>query len=160
MEGSEQTPTPKARAAGKTAREKGAAPAQASAQELAQESGGKTGGVVEGQGAGQEPPAEKAPARQRSEPQGAPVTPTARTQGARSAARAAEPDARAEAVRVKQELDRSNAVLRRLLRELDERGPNNPSVRQIWESVRQAATTSDQLIQRLDRLRAEIANSE
>jgi hypothetical protein len=54
------------------------------------------------------------------------------------------------------ELDRSNAMLRRLLRELDERGPNSPGVPQIWEAVRQAATTSDQLIQRLDRLRADI----
>lgn len=62
-----------------------------------------------------------------------------------------------EAVRVKAELDRSNAILKRLLRELEDRGPNGPGVPQIWDSVRQAATTSDQLIQRLDRLRADIA---
>ena len=63
---------------------------------------------------------------------------------------------RDELARVKQELDRSNSMLRRLLRELDDRGPNSPNVPQIWESVRQAATTSDQLIQRLDRLRAQL----
>ena len=60
---------------------------------------------------------------------------------------------RAELARVKVELDRSNAVLRRLLRELDDRGPNSPGVPQIWEAVRKAATQSDQLLQRLDRLR-------
>ena len=59
----------------------------------------------------------------------------------------------AEVARVKLELDRSNAVLRRLLRELDDRGPNSPGVPQIWEAVRKAATQSDQLLQRLDRLR-------
>jgi hypothetical protein len=64
---------------------------------------------------------------------------------------------RDEAMRVKVELDRSNAILKRLLRELEDRGPNGPGVPQIWESVRQAATTSDQLIQRLDRLRADLA---
>jgi hypothetical protein len=63
-----------------------------------------------------------------------------------------------EAARVKLELDRSNAVLKRLLRELDERGPNGPGVPQLWESVRQAATASDQLIQRLDRIRSEMAS--
>lgn len=57
--------------------------------------------------------------------------------------------------RVKLELDRSNAVLKHLLRELDERGPNSAGVPQIWESVRRVATESDQLIQRLERLRTE-----
>jgi hypothetical protein len=67
---------------------------------------------------------------------------------------------REEAMRVKLELDRSNAVLKRLLRELDERGPNGPGVPQLWDSVRKAATNSDQLIQRLDRLRSDIAAQE
>ena len=65
----------------------------------------------------------------------------------------------AEVARVKVELDRSNAVLRRLLRELDDRGPNSPGVPQIWEAVRKAATASDQLIQRLDRLREDLETS-
>jgi hypothetical protein len=77
--------------------------------------------------------------------------------GARTAPRQPLP-LRDEAARVKTELDRSNAVLKRLLRELDERGPNGPGVPQLWESVRQAATASDQLIQRLDRIRSEIAS--
>jgi len=77
--------------------------------------------------------------------------------GARAAPRGPLP-LRDEAARVKLELDRSNAVLKRLLRELDERGPNGPGVPQLWESVRQAATASDQLIQRLDRIRTEIAS--
>jgi len=96
---------------------------------------------------------------------GTPAPKTAAKQSAKRAASAKQaakaPGAvrdpvRDELTRVKQELDRSNAMLKRLLRELDDRGPNSPNVPQIWESVRQAATTSDQLIQRLDRLRAQL----
>ena len=95
---------------------------------------------------------------------GTPAPKTAAKQSAKRAASAKQAKApgtvqdpvRDELTRVKQELDRSNAMLKRLLRELDDRGPNSPNVPQIWESVRQAATTSDQLIQRLDRLRAQL----
>jgi|GEM_PF-5479656 len=95
---------------------------------------------------------------------GTPAPKTAAKKSAKRAASAKQAKApgavqdpvRDELTRVKQELDRSNMLLRRLLRELDDRGPNSPNVPQIWESVRQAATTSDQLIQRLDRLRAQV----
>jgi hypothetical protein len=89
----------------------------------------------------------KAPARKRA-------TPASATPAGSTSSRDPVHD---EAMRVKAELDRSNAILKRLLRELEDRGPNGPGVPQIWDSVRQAATTSDQLIQRLDRLRADLA---